>query len=69
MIKGAGRRLILIGGWRRAVLKRGEKTSQEVIVMVSSGVAVTAIVFATIVTIGGGLWQLMSLSRENDSRK
>ena len=37
--------------------------------MVSSGVAVTAIVFATIVTIGGGLWQLVSLSRENDSRK
>ena len=37
--------------------------------MVSSGVAVSAIVFATIVTIGGGLWQLLSLSREDDSSK
>ena len=37
--------------------------------MVSSGVAVAAIVFATVVTIGGGLWQLISLNRENDSRK
>lgn len=36
--------------------------------MVSSGVAVTAIVFATIVTIGGGLLELISLNRD-DRRK
>lgn len=36
--------------------------------MVSSGVAITAIVFAGIVTIGGGLWELMSLN-SGDGRK
>lgn len=37
--------------------------------MVSSGVAVAAIILATVVTIGGGLLELRSLSRENGSRK
>lgn len=34
--------------------------------MVSSGVAVTAIIFATVVTIGGGLLELMSLGRDRN---
>lgn len=33
--------------------------------MVSSGVAVAAVIFATVVTIGGGLLELMSLSRDD----
>ena len=37
--------------------------------MVSSGVAIAAIVFATVVTIGGGLLELMSLGNSSDSSR